>query len=86
MKLLSIKGTLSLMKLKFKRPSGFMAECIFVFNSHNSGNFHSIEKNDISKSKLGSRLSKTKGISEIEQKALFCCCSNAGPFFGTPGS
>ena len=40
------------------------------FNSRNSGNSRSIEKNNISKSKLGSYLSKTKRISEIEQKAF----------------
>ena len=45
--------------LKFKGPSGFMIVCIFVFNSRNSGNFDSIEKNKISESKLGSPLSKT---------------------------
>ena len=56
MKLLSLKGTLDFMhkKVKFKRPSGFMVECILPFNSYNSGNFHSIEKNKISKSKLRS--------------------------------
>ena len=34
------------------------------YNSHNSGNFHSIEKNKIPKSKSGSRLSKSKSISD----------------------
>ena len=48
-------------------PSGFMVECIFVFDSHNTGNFHQIEKNKISKTELGSLLSKPKSVSEIEQ-------------------
>ena len=47
-------------EVKFKGASGFMVECSFVFYSHNSGNFHSNEKNKIPESKLESRLSKTK--------------------------
>ena len=47
-----------------------MVECIFVFNLLNSGRFHLIEKNKISEAKLGSRLSKTRSIPEVEQKAL----------------
>ena len=67
-----MKGTLSFMyrKVKFKRPSGFMVECFFVFNSHDCSNFHSIEKNKISKSKSGSHLSKLNSISIIQQKAF----------------
>ena len=35
--------------------------------THNSVNFHPNEKNEISKSKLGSPLFDTKNISEIKQ-------------------
>ena len=64
--------TLSFMKKKveFKGPPGFMVDCILSFNSHNSGNFRLIEKSKISKSNLGSRLSKAKSILEIKQKAF----------------
>ena len=51
--------------------STLLLSSAFLFcNSHNSDNFHSIEKNKISKSKLESCLSKTKSISEIEQEAF----------------
>ena len=36
-------------KVKFKGPSGFIGEGIFIFQlACNSGNFYSIEKNKIS--------------------------------------
>ena len=71
-------------KVKFKGSSGFMVECIFLsFNSHNSGNFHLIEENKISKSKLGSCLLKTKSILEIEQMVFYYCSLNPD-LFGTP--
>ena len=44
-------------KVKFKGPLVSWLNALLSFNSHNSGNFHSIEKNKISKSKLGSLLS-----------------------------
>ena len=43
-------------KVKFKGPESLMVDSLF-FNSHNSGNFYSTEKDKISKSKLGSHLS-----------------------------
>ena len=49
-------------KVKFKGPSCFVVECILSFNSHNSENFHPNDKNEISKSKLGSPLSITKTV------------------------
>ena len=57
-------------KVTFKEPSGFMVECILFLRSHDSGNFHPIEKNKISEFKFGSPLSKTESTSEIEQKAF----------------
>ena len=59
---MSIKGTVSFMhkKVKYKGSSG---SCLVVFlsiNSHSSGDFHSIEKNKISKSKQEFRLPKTE--------------------------
>ena len=69
-------------KAKFKGPFGFMVECILSFNSYNSGNFHSMEKNKISKSKLGFCLSKTKRILEIEQKAFVLFNQTQDLFFG----
>ena len=51
------------------------------FNSRNSGNFHSIEKNKISTSELGFRLSKRKSISEIEQKAFVPSLIKRSTFF-----
>ena len=85
---MSTKGTLNFMykKVKFKGASGFMVDCILSFNLHNSGIFHSIEKNKIPKSKLGSRLPKTKGISEIEQKAFVLLLIKRRTLFGTPGT
>ena len=70
--------------VKFKRPSGFMVECSFTFNSRNSGNFHPNEKNKISKSKLGSPLSNTKDISEIKRKAFVLLLIKRRTFYGTP--
>ena len=72
-------------KVKFKGPSGFMVECILSFNSHNSVNVHPIEKNMVSKFKLGSRLFKAKSISEIEQKTFVLLLIKCRTFFGTPG-
>ena len=51
------------------------------FNSHNSGNFHRIQKSKMSKPNLGSRLCKT----EIEQKALVLLLIKHRTFLGTPG-
>ena len=82
-----MKGTLSFVnkEVKFKTPSGFMVEYTFIFNSHNSGNFHSTEKNKLSKSNLGSRLSKTKSITEIEQKVSVLLLIKRSTVCGTPG-
>ena len=41
---------------------------LLSFNSHNSGNFHLNEKNEISK--LGSPLSNTRNICKIKQRAF----------------
>ena len=54
------------------------------FNSHNSGNFHLNEKNEISK--LGSPLSNTRNISEIKQKAFFLLLMKDMTYFSTPGT
>ena len=43
----------------------------FTSKSHNSGNFHSNEKNKISESKLKFHLFKKR--LEIKQKAFRCC-------------
>ena len=45
-------------EVKFKEPSGFMI--VLSFNSLNSSNFCPNEKNKISRSKIGSHLSKAK--------------------------
>ena len=58
---------------------------LLSFNSHNSGNFHRNEKNEISKSNLGSPLSNTRNISEIKQKAFVLLLIKHTTFFGTPG-
>ena len=62
-----------------------MVKDILSFNSHNSGYFRLIKIKKISKSKLGSCLSKTKGISEIEQNAFVLLLIKRKTLFGTPG-
>ena len=53
-----------------KDPLVSWLSALWSFDYRNPGNFDPIEKNKISKSKLGSRLSKTKNISEIIEKAF----------------
>ena len=55
-------------KENLKDPLVSWLSALLSFNSHNSGNFHLNEKNEISK--LGSPLSNTRNISEIKQRAF----------------
>ena len=71
--------------VKFKGPLVSWLSAFLSFNSHNSGNSHSIEKNKISQSKLGACLSRTKRISEIKQKAFVLLLIKGRTFTGTPG-
>ena len=71
-KLIWIKGTLSFIhkEKNSKDPLVSWLTALLSFNSHNSGNFHPNDKNEISESKSGSPLSNTRNISEIKQKAF----------------
>ena len=70
-------------KENLKDPLVSWLSALLSFNSHNSGNFHLNEKNEISK--LGSPLSNTTNISEIKQRAFVLLLIKHMTFFGTPG-
>ena len=72
-------------KVKLKESSGFTVQCILFSNSHISDNFHLIEKNKISKSKLESCSSKTYSISEIELNAFALLFIKRRTFFEIKG-
>ena len=55
-------------KENLKDPLVSWLSALLSFNSHNSGNFHLNEKNEISK--LGSPLSNTRNICKIKQRAF----------------
>ena len=69
-------------KVKLKGPLVSRLSAFLSFNSHNSGNFYSIEKNMISKFKLGSCLSKPKIILEIKQKTFVLLLIKRRTFLG----
>ena len=85
-KRLSIKCTLSFMQEEVKSKDLLTSwfSSFVSFSLHNYVNCRSIEKNKISKSKLGFRLSKTKNISEIEQKTLVLLLIKRSTFSETP--
>ena len=70
-------------KENLKDPLVSWLSALLSFNSHNSGNFHLNEKNEISK--LGSPLSNTTNISEIKQRAFALLLIKHMTFFGTSG-
>ena len=55
----------------------------FTSNSHNSGKFHSNEKNKISESKLESHLSKTKNNFRNQTKGFQLLLIKCRTFLGT---